>query len=155
MARKEVKRWFTKSGSGIRPVYNLVIDVRTGAEELKETGKENYDDFIQSFAPSCDITVIAARVAAGEVELLNKRPGFFGDVSEMPQTLAEILQTRIDAKRIFDNLAPEVKEKFGSLDEFCENAGDFPWLEKLGVKFDTDKAVAAIEKEVMEDEQKQ
>lgn len=123
---------------------------------MKETGKENYDEFIQSFAPSCDITVIAARVAAGEVELLNKRPGFFGDVSDMPQTLAEILQTRIDAKRMFDNLDSSVQEKFGSFDEFCENAGDLIWLEKLGVKFDRDKAVAAIEKEVKaEDEQKQ
>ena len=134
-------------------MYNLVINVRNGAEELKETGKENYDDFIQSFAPSCDISVIAARVAAGEVELLNKRAGFFGDVSEMPQTLAEILQTRIDAKRIYDNLDPEIRDKFDGFDDFCADAGDFPWLEKLGVKFDLNKAVEKIESEVKDSEQ--
>lgn len=144
------KRWFTKSGSGTRPVYNLVIDVRTGAEELKVTGKEDYDQFIQSFAPSCDIAVIAARVAAGEVELLNKRPGVFMDTTGMPQTLAEVLQTRIDAKRIYDNLDQSVREKFDSFEDFCEGAGDFPWLEKLGVKFDLDKAVEEVEKEVKE-----
>lgn len=155
MAIKEMKRFFRKSGDGVRPVYQMVINVHNGESELKEVGKENYDQFIQSFAPSCDISVIAARVAAGEVELLNKRPGFFGDVSQMPETLAEILQTRIDAKRIYDNLAPDIKEKFDGFDDFCADAGDLPWLEKLGVKFDLDKAVEQVESEVKASEQEQ
>lgn len=128
-------RYFTNHGSPIRTVFKLGIDKETGAEELVIVGTENIQDFIDAAAESCDLKVIIARVRVGELELMNQRQGMYGDFTGMPQTLQEIMQTRIDAKYMYDNLPEDTKKKL-DFDMFMKDAGSKEWLEGLGFKFD-------------------
>ena len=66
-------RYYTHSGSPIRPVFKLGVDPDTGAEELYCVGKEDFQEMIDASAESCDLNIIIARVNAGETELLNHR----------------------------------------------------------------------------------
>ncbi len=127
-------RYYTNSGKPVRTVFKLGIDEDTGAEELYAIGEENFQEFIDAAADSCDLNTIIARVRNGEMELLNARPGFYGDVSNMPQTLQEMLQTRIDARKMYDNLPSDQREKM-DFESFMKDAGSVDWLKNLGFKF--------------------
>lgn len=128
-------RFYTEHGSPERAVYKLAVDPATGAQELYAIGKENFQELIDASAESCDLNVIIARVHAGEVDLLSQSNGFYGDVSEMPQTFQEILQTRIDARVMYNNLPLDVQKNM-DFDSFLKDAGSVEWLKGLGFKFD-------------------
>ena len=128
-------RYYTHSGSPIRPVFKLGVDPDTGAEELYCVGKEDFQEMIDASAESCDLNIIIARVNAGETELLNQRAGFYGDVSKMPMTLQEIMQTRIDARQMYNNL-PDEQKKAMDFETFMKDAGSVDWLKNLGFKFE-------------------
>ena len=133
-------RYNTCPGDRIRPVFKLGIDKETGCEEVYLVGHEDFQDMIDAAAPSCDLNVIIARIRAGEVDLLNSRPGFYGDVTQMPQTLQELMQTRIDARYMYDNLPEEVRSKI-DFEAFMKDAGSQSWLEGLGYTFEFENEV--------------
>lgn len=135
MIRKSM-RFFTHSGSPFREIYKEVYIKERNCFEPQVVGKENFQAYIQSFESSCDLAIIAQRVANGELGLLNSRQGIYGDFTQAPTTLAEVLQTRIDAKTMFNNLPEDLQKKFGDLDTFLEGAGSIEWLKTLGFKFD-------------------
>lgn len=134
---RKCQRFFTCSGSPYREIYKEVFVKERNCFEPQVVGKENFQAYIQSFESSCDLAVIAQRVANGELGLLNSRPGMYGDFTQAPTTLAEVLQTRIDAKNMFENLPEDVRKKFGDLDTFLEGAGSIEWLKTLGFQFDS------------------
>lgn len=126
------KRYITPAGSPFRPVYKLKFSGKTGAEELVQTGKENFQEFIQSFAESCDLSVIISRVNAGEFDLLSARIGSYGDFRDIPQTKAEMMQSIIDSKQIWDSLSDQQRGEFEDFNDFAGSAGSMDWLKKLG-----------------------
>lgn len=128
-------RFYTHPGSPIRPSFQLGLDPSTGAEELFCVGFENFQVFIQSAAPSCDLQVIITRIRNGELALLNSRPGFYGDVTQMPTTFQELMQTKLDAQKMYDGLPEDVRKKM-DFSEFLSSAGTRGWYENLGFKFD-------------------
>lgn len=128
-------RYFTECGSPYRTVLKLGFDKETGAEEIFPVGVENFQEIIEAAAPSCDLNVIIARVRAGELDLLQANKGMYGDFTNMPMTLQEIMQNRIDAKYMYDNLPDETKKKL-DFESFMKDAGSKEWLEGLGFKFD-------------------
>lgn len=132
---RKCQRFFTHSGSPFREIYKEVFVKERNCFEPQVVGKENFQTYIQSFESSCDLAVIAQRVANGELGLLNSRPGIYGDFTQAPTTLAEVLQTRIDAKNMFNNLPEDVRKKFGDLDSFLQDAGSVDWLKTLGFQF--------------------
>lgn len=138
-------RFYTHSGSPFREIYKEVFVKERNCFEPQVVGKENFQAYIQSFESSCDLAVIAQRVANGELSLLNSRPGMYGDFTSAPSTLAEVLQTRIDAKSMFNNLPDDVQKKFGDLDTFLEGAGSVEWLKTLGFKFDLGSGSSSAE----------
>lgn len=108
-----------------------------GQVELKETGQENLYEYIQSFADSTDIHTIMRRFVNGEVDVLEKVQGFYGDVTEMPRTYAEALQRISDSEKVFNSLPVDVRSKFGhSFAQFLSSVNDADFLEKLGVSVD-------------------
>lgn len=135
------KRHITPAGSPFRPVYKLKFSGKTGAEELVQTGKENYQEFIQSFAESCDLSVIIARVNAGEVDLLSSRLGSYGDFRNLPQTKAEMLQSVIDSKKIWDSLTDQQRGEFEDFNDFAGTAGSADWIKRLGYDMTTEASV--------------
>lgn len=127
---------YSNSGSPIHTIYSPVVD-DDGNIELVESGKENTDEFINSFKDSCDIKVIIERFLAGDQSALNQKAAMYGDFTKMPKTYAEVLQMQIDAKKAFDELSVEVKEKFDNdINKFLASAGNEEWYEKLGISFD-------------------
>lgn len=129
---KFAKRFFTHSGSSTRGVFKLSFDINTGAEELIRVGTENWDSFIQASKDSCDIHKVIARVRNGETQLLNQRDGMYGDFSQMPTTIHDLIALRRNAEALFDSLPEDRKKNFDSFDDFCKNAGTLSWLKQLG-----------------------
>ncbi len=127
-------------GNPIKQLYSGSYNER-GQVELKEDGTENIYDFIQSFAESTDIHAILRRFENGEVDVLEKVQGFYGDVTDMPKTYAEALQRIADSEKVFMSLPVDVRAKFGhSFSEFLAASNDADFLERLGVQ--VDKSVA-------------
>ncbi len=123
-------------GNPIKQLYSGSYNER-GQIELKEDGTENIYDFIQSFAESTDIHAIMRRFENGEVDVLEKVQGFYGDVTDMPKTYAEALQRIADSEKVFMSLPLDVRAKFGhSFSEFLAASNDADFLERLGVQVD-------------------
>lgn len=121
-------------GNPIKQLYSGSYNER-GQLELKEDGTEDLYAFIQSFAESTDIHSILKRFENGEVDVLEKVQGFYGDVTEMPKTYAEALQRIADSEKVFMSLPVEVRAKFGhSFSQFLAASQDDDFLDRLGVK---------------------
>lgn len=121
-------------GNPIKQLYSGAYNER-GQVELKEDGTEDLYAFIQSFAESTDIHSILQRYQNGEVDVLEKVQGFYGDITEMPKTYAEALQRIADSEKVFMSLPVEVRAKFGhSFSEFLAASQEADFLDRLGVK---------------------
>lgn len=120
-------------GNPIKQLYAGSYNER-GQVELKEDGTEDLYAFIQSFAESTDIHSILKRYQNGEVDVLEKVQGFYGDITEMPHTYAEALQRIADSEKVFMSLPVDVRAKFGhSFSEFLAASQDADFLDRLGV----------------------
>ncbi len=149
----------SNAGSPIKQLYAGSYNER-GQVELREDGTENLYDFIQSFAESTDIHAIMRRFQNGEVDVLEKVQGFYGDVTEMPKTYAEALQRIADSEKVFMSLPVDVRAKFGhSFSEFLAASNDADFLDRLGVQVDnsvspepeTDVVKPVVDKEVVKE----
>lgn len=83
-----------------------------------------------------DVNSIVARCLRGDNSGL-KTCGFqFADVSDIPKTLQEMLNSRIEADRAFDDLPLEAKEHYGTPARFVSALSDEnerPFFEKFGL----------------------
>jgi len=105
--------------SKYEPIYSLKI--KDGVEELVEVGKTNVYEKIQAYAESTYIYNILDRFAGGDVEALDVRRGFYADVTQLPKTRVEMLQSMIDSERYFNSLPLEIRQAYDhSLIKFLE-----------------------------------
>lgn len=104
-------RRYAVAGDPIACTYEPYYD-DDGVLQLKVAGKVNTYLEIQSHADSVDINIILARYKNGETDVLNKVQGFFGDVTNLPKSYAEMLNLVMSGERFFDSLSTEIKEKF-------------------------------------------
>ncbi len=142
-------------GNPLKQLYAGSYNER-GQVVLREDGTENLYDLIQSFAESTDIHAIMRRFENGEVDVLEKVQGFYGDVTDMPKTYAEALQRIADSEKVFMSLPVDVRAKFGhSFSEFLAASNDADFLERLGVQVDAPAApepVPEVVKPVVKEE---
>lgn len=112
--RTQWERHAVKSnvGSPEKVTYGASYD-EDGRIVLEEKGRENLYDYIQSFRDSCDIHVLLKRYANGEVDVLSKVQGSYGDFTEMPKTYAELLNKINEGEMFFNSLPVETRAKFG------------------------------------------
>lgn len=124
-------------GSPEEPEYAPVVD-ESGAISLEVVGTTDVRSFIDSFRESCDLNVILARYANGDVSALSQRQGTFFDATAMPSTYAEMLQTVITAEAEFNKLPLVVRERFDNSFQkwlsLMDNPVEFNRL--MGVEFD-------------------
>lgn len=126
-------RIVSNPGNPVKQLYSGSYNER-GQVELKEDGTEDLYAFIQSFAESTDIHSILQRYQNGEVDVLEKVQGFYGDITEMPKTYAEALQRIADSEKVFMSLPVEVRAKFGhSFSQFLAASQEDDFLDLLGV----------------------
>lgn len=128
---------YQEPGSSEKLVYSPRYD-SDGVLDLVVTGKENLYEYIQSHKESTDIHVLLDRFAAGETDVLQRMQGFYGDVTSMPKTYAEVLNAVIVGEETFSRLPVEVKQRFNN--SFAE------WLAAMDKPdFSTRMGVAPID----------
>lgn len=124
---------FSNPGSNLHALMKPIVD-KDGSIDLEVYGYEDTNEIIQSYAESCDITVILNNAANGDFSGLNAVRGMYGDFTAMPKTYAEMIQMQLDAKKAFDGLPVDVKNRFDNdVNKFMSSAGEEDWLKKLGV----------------------
>ncbi len=149
----ERKRFFTNPGNPIKVKYGASYD-EAGRVKLVEEGTENLYDYIQSFAESCDIHVLLKRYSNGEVDVLSKVQGMYGDFTEFPTTYAELLNTVNRGEAMFNEFPVDVRAKFNhNFAEFMVSLSDGSFFEKAGFTKPSEPSVQDSEssKEVVEE----
>lgn len=128
------QRYFQEPGSGEKILYTPQLQ-DDGNIDLIPSGKEDLYQAIQSHKDSCDIHVLLARYQNGDVDVLSRAQGAYGDFTQMPTTYAELLNAMIAGEAYFNSLPVEIRAKFDhSFEKFMMSMDDMPgWLEKLGV----------------------
>lgn len=104
---------YQEAGSRVKIIYSPRYS-EDGVLDLVETGRENLYDYIQSHKESTDIHVLLERFSNGEVDVLQRMQGFYGDVTSMPKTYAEVLNAVIIGEETFARLPIEVKQRFNN-----------------------------------------
>lgn len=133
MQVRQSERFYTNPGDPIVIKYFKQVD-DDGHEFLKECGKENLYDEIQSHKDSVDINVILSRYAAGDVGVLSKYQGMYGDFSKAPTSLVEVIQMVNESERAFMELPLSIREQFGnSLAAWLAEFGTDEWTGKMGL----------------------
>ena len=131
---REQRHFYSDPGSPVKVLYSPEFS-KDGLMSLKESGRENLYDFIQSHRDSVDIHKILQRFQEGDVSVLSKIQGQFGDFSQFPKTYAEMLNQVIEGENVFNNLPLEVRDKFGhSFQTWLATAGSDEWSEKMGFR---------------------
>lgn len=129
---RQPKRFHSNPGSRMHKLYGAAYDEQ-GRIYLEEKGEESIYDHIQSFADSVDIHVILKRFANGEVDVLSKVQGFYGDFTGLPTNYAQLLNTVNDGQQLFESLPVETRALFGhSFNEFMTCLCDGTLMERLG-----------------------
>lgn len=98
-------------GDPVKIIYSPRYDDH-GVLDLVATGREDLYEYIQSHKESTDIHVLLDRFAAGETDVLQRMQGFYGDVTDMPKTYAEVLNAVITGEEAFARLPVDVKQRF-------------------------------------------
>ena len=118
-------------GSAEHILYSAKV-MPDGSIQLKECGKENLHDIIQSYKDTTDIAYILAKLQSGDMSVINQKPVMYGDFTQYPKTLADALQLQIDSKNLFDRLPAEIKKKFDNDEnKFFASSGSQEWFEKI------------------------
>lgn len=130
---RKPERFHSNVGSPIRTTYSASYDDK-GRIRLEESGTENLYDYIQSFAESCDIHVLLKRFSNGETDVLSRVQGFYADVTELPQTYADMLNRLNEGEAFFKELPVDVRSKFGhSYSEFLASIGTPEFFDAFGM----------------------
>ncbi len=109
----KLARVHCNSGNPFKKVYKPVVG-SDGVLDLVESGEESLYDYIQSWKDSVDINVILARYANGDVDVLSKMQGAYGDFTQFPKTYAEMLNRVIQGKEFFYSLPLDIREKYNN-----------------------------------------
>ena len=96
-------RFTSNVGDREKDIYTPKYD-ENGVMYLEKTGKENLYDFIQSHKDSVDIHVLLQKYAEGDISVMSRVQGVYGDFTEMPKTYADALNSMISAENYFNSL---------------------------------------------------
>lgn len=151
-------RHFGNPGRRVKDKNTLIHDER-GNMKLQKVGEVDVYDLIQSYAPECDIEYLVSRFERGDVECLNRRCGFYGDISNAPTNPAEYRNSLIAAQGAFEKNEELCKKYNGDFGKFLE---DHQTLDAVNVLLGISKKTAegvtdapAAAPAVNNDEQKQ
>ena len=128
----DLSEFVSCAGNRFHTLYSPRV-LSDGSVELVESGKDDLQEFIDSFRASTDIAFIAQRLAVGDTSVLNSRTPMFGDfVSGVPHTYAEALQLVIDGERRFNDLPLDVRNSFNNdFRRWFASAGTDSWLSAM------------------------
>lgn len=108
---RDHKRFLTGVGSREKITYEARYNSK-GQLELNEKGKEDWYGYIQSHKDSVDIHVLLERFQRGDVDVLNRVQGFYGDITSMPSTFADALNIVRVSEDFFNSLPVDERAKY-------------------------------------------
>lgn len=137
------------TGSPEKPEYMPFYDDE-GYLKIKEVGKVNVYDRIQSFASECDINMILKRYQMGDTQALSKAQGIYIDATNTPENMADLLNKLNKAEADFEKLPPEFKQKYGN--DFVQFICTFDPRDLIAKVQENNLVEKPVEKEVKTDE---
>ena len=120
--QKHSKKFVSNPGTPLHKVQHGEIQ-DDGTIKLVVDRLEDTDEIMAAEAPSTRIENILARIQAGDIGLLNQKKGFYGDVTEMPKTYAEMLDLMHKGEQFFNRLPANVKAEYNN--DFNQFFADF------------------------------
>lgn len=144
---KHSLKFVTNPGSRFKEQFHGVVR-DDGRIELVSDGFIDIQKEIDQEAVGTSVPEIIARVTAGDPTAF-REPGFYADIVGMPKTYAEILNTVNDAKRKFELLPVEIRDKFhSSFEEWFATFGTEKWLDGMELTSKhLEKPVEVVQKE--------
>lgn len=117
------------SGSRIRRIWSPhFISSKLGLAEyeidLIEEGSIDIFDAIQELSDYVDIDNIVKRYNNGEIDVLEKVQGFYGDLTTLPIDMRGIYDLNAQGKQLFDSLPDDVREQIGDYKSFMTMAAE-------------------------------
>lgn len=142
------KSFVSDPGSDTHILYSGRL-LESGEVLLTEVGKESISQKINAQKEYTDISYIRQRLYMGDTSVLRSDVSY-GDYRNVPKDMRECLDLFINARRTFDTLPLDVKDKFNnSYLAWLKDAGTDDWNEKMFPK--TEEEIV-IEKETVADE---
>lgn len=92
--------------------------------DLTEDGEIDIYDSIQELSEFVDIDNIVKRFNNGEVDVLEKVQGFYGDLTTLPVDMRGIYDLNAKGKNLFDSLPEDVREQIGDYKSFMTMAAE-------------------------------
>lgn len=118
------QRIFANPGDPVHILYSPEFD-SDGHMHLVETGRENISEYIQSHKDSTDINLLIQRFVKGDVSVLSRRQGMYGDFTQLPKNYADMLNKLNRAEEFFNALPVEERAKFNhSFAQFVSSLGE-------------------------------
>lgn len=90
------------------------MDPETGAEYLKESGRENLYERIQESLEATKIENIIRRFEEGDPNALGHANGLYADISDMPTNIIDAHKKIQKVQTEFGRLPADIKELFGN-----------------------------------------
>lgn len=120
------------SGSRFKKEYHGEVQA-DGSILLVEDRVIDTQELIDKDAIGADLPSIIQRALTGDISVFRSDEGFYADITNLPSSYAEVLNTVNEAKREFYNLPIEVREKFDSdFEKWFATTGSDDWLSKMG-----------------------
>lgn len=128
----------TCAGSRVKTIYSSKV-LPTGEIVLTPSGKEDVQEYINSFRESTDMSYILHQLALGNTSVLNQKQMMFGDFTEAPESLAQAQQMLIDGEAAFYKLPLDVRQQFNNdFRNWLFTSGQPDWVEKMSKLITTD-----------------
>lgn len=102
----------TPAGTDFLDIYSETID-KNGKTYLKKIGKTNIKEKIQASYEETQIyNIINKFITTGDISILKKREGIYGNFINIPKTPIELQNTIMRAEKEFETLDKEVRNEF-------------------------------------------
>lgn len=110
-------RFAAPSGDPVRVIRQKVSD-NGRCDRLVDVGTECLQDFIESFKDEVDFNRLVERYRRGDISVLSRVQGVYGDISAMPKTYTEAVQAVDSVKRFYDMQSADFKAKYPTAEAF-------------------------------------
>ena len=136
--------FISSPGDRVRPLFELGLDEHK-RKVLVQTGSVDIPDFINAFQSTTDMAFILARLSAGDVSVLNRKPCFYSDSTIFPKTPAEGYDMIDQSIRAFDALPDDVRAKFdNNVLNWLSSAGSSDWVSKMSRQVPPESAAPEV-----------
>lgn len=117
----------SNSGCRMRRIWTPhFVESKLGLAEynidLLEDGEIDIYDAIQELSDYVDIDNIVKRYNNGEIDVLEKVQGFYGDLTTLPVDMRGIYDLNVQGKNLFDSLSADIREQIGDYKSFMTMA---------------------------------